>query len=85
MDKALKFHRPIRPQLAILFLSELQDTIGFLQQNASFGISVRGTIRQFPMERFPYLIVYDVKLHRIQVVRVFHTRQHPKKKLILKR
>ncbi|MBP6310703.1 MAG: hypothetical protein KA408_00420 [Flavobacteriales bacterium] len=63
----------------------MQNTIGLLQQNTSGGVGIRGTIRQFPMERFAYFIVYDVKLQQINVVRVFNTRQHPEQKLRLKR
>ncbi len=85
IDKALRFHKPIRPQLTLLIPSELQNTIGLLQQNTSGGVGIRGTIRQFPMERFAYFIVYDVKLQQINVVRVFNTRQHPEQKLRLKR
>lgn len=41
---------------------------------------VKGTIRQLPLDRFPYVVVYAIGKAEITVLSVFNTWQHPKKR-----
>lgn len=43
-----------------------------------YGVRYKKKIRGYVVDRFPYLILYIVDEKNINVISVFHTRQHPK-------
>jgi addiction module RelE/StbE family toxin len=84
-NKAKKYYAAISFPLAIAFIDELTVTFRFLGQHPNGGVAIKGNVRQFPLERFSYVVVYAVHKDVIRVVRVFHTRQHQGRKLGRKR
>ncbi|MEZ4739193.1 MAG: type II toxin-antitoxin system RelE/ParE family toxin [Flavobacteriales bacterium] len=85
MNKAKAYYAAIAQPLAIAFIGELHGTLRFIQQHPKGGSLIKGRLRQFPLERFPYLVVFAVEKDLITVIRVFHTRQRPARKLRNKR
>ena len=41
---------------------------------------VKSDIREFVVEQFPYLIVYECKNDVVNIIRIFHTSRNPKLK-----
>ncbi len=46
---------------------------------------VKGIIRQVPLDRFPFVVVYAIRRKEIVVLRVFHTSREPSKRFVTKR
>lgn len=84
-NKAKRYYATISIPLAIAFVDELNVTFRFIRQYPKGGVLIKGNVRQFPMERFPYLVVYTIHKDAIRVIHVFNTRQHPGRKLGRKR
>lgn len=66
------------------FILELDRSFGILQQFPKGGILVKGKIRQVPLDRFPFVIVYAVRVKEVLVLRVFHTSRDPQKRFLQK-
>lgn len=84
-NKAKAYYAAFSLTLAISFIDELNATLRFIRQHPKGATLIQGNLRQFPMERFPYLVVFASHKDLIRVVRVFNTRQHPRHKLRAKR
>jgi len=41
---------------------------------------VKSDIREFVVEQFPYLIIYEYKSDVVNIIRIFHTSRNPKLK-----
>lgn len=78
---AKAYYATISPPLALAFIDELSIALRFVQEHPNGGALVKGSIPQFPVERFPYLIVYVVHRDVLRIIRGFHTRQNPRRKL----
>lgn len=63
------------------FLLELHKIIQLLRTHPRDYQRISGPLLQVPLARFPYVVVYAVHEDAIDVVRVFNTKQHPRKKL----
>ncbi len=62
------------------FLSDLDRYFRIVQQFPKEGRLVKGAIRQVPLDRFPYVVVYATRQKEVIVLRVFHTSREPKKR-----
>jgi toxin ParE1/3/4 len=80
-NKAKVYYAAISIPLALAFVDELSTTLRFIQEHPKGGVLIRRSIRQFPVERFPYVVVYAIHRDMIRIVRVFHTRRNPTRKL----
>lgn len=62
------------------FIDEVYACYERIEQFPNSARRVRGLIRQLPLSRFPFVILYRPMKDHIAVLRVFHTSQEPKKK-----
>ncbi len=67
------------------FLLELQRCFGHIIRHPNGFQRVHGQFRQAPLDDFPYVVVYRTDKSTVVIMRVFHTSQHPKKKLTRKK
>jgi plasmid stabilization system protein ParE len=63
------------------FISALDACLEVVRQFPQGAPLVSGDIRQLPVPGFPYVIVFAARKRTITVIRVFHTAQHPRKRL----
>jgi plasmid stabilization system protein ParE len=63
------------------FMAALEDCLDVIRRFPQGAPSVSGDIRQLPVPGFPYVIVFAARKRTITVIRVFHTAQHPRKRL----
>lgn len=62
------------------FIDEVFAGYALIAQFPFAGRKVRGLVRQLPLARFPFVILYRPMKDHIIVLRVFHTSQEPRKK-----
>jgi plasmid stabilization system protein ParE len=62
------------------FITDLDRTFKIIQQFPRGAQVIKKNIRQLPLDRFPYVVVYAIRRKEITVLSVFNTRQHPSKK-----
>ncbi|MCB9170952.1 MAG: type II toxin-antitoxin system RelE/ParE family toxin [Flavobacteriales bacterium] len=72
-------------KVADAFIDEVHDIYLYIEQFPNGAPRVRGLVRQFPLSRFPFVILYRPFRDHIAVLRVFHTSRDPKKKARPKR
>ncbi|HEX2616117.1 MAG TPA: type II toxin-antitoxin system RelE/ParE family toxin [Flavobacteriales bacterium] len=81
ISSALIYYHSLLAGLEERFLKEVDVTLRYIALHPGGFQRIRRDFRQAPLERFPYVIVYSFDQHRIEVVRVFNTKQQPRKKL----
>ena len=67
------------------FNDEVYSSYKRIEQFPNGAVRVRGLVRQLPLSRFPFVILYRPMKDHIVVLHVFHTSQVPKKKFRRKR
>ena len=73
------------PGLGGRFQKEIDRTLNLVANFPNGAPRIRGRIRFCPLTDFPFQVLFAVYNDRIIVHRVFHTRQHPRKKFARKR
>jgi plasmid stabilization system protein ParE len=68
-------------RVADAFIDEVYSCYQRIGQFPNGAVRVRGLVRQLPLSRFPFVILYRPMKDHIAVLRVFHTSQDPKKKM----
>jgi hypothetical protein len=53
------------------------NALNFLTHNPELGAIWRGTARRFPLRRFPYNLVYQIKPDELRVIALAHQRRRP--------
>ena len=64
-------------QLGLALILEYERAIARLAGNPALGAIWRGDVRRFPLQRFPYSIVYQIKQQEIRIVALAHQRRRP--------
>lgn len=66
------------------FADELEKTILLITQNPMGFAKRLKQSRQVKLNRFPYIIVYEVRKDIIEVYNIIHTSRHPIRRIIKK-
>lgn len=77
---ALQWHGAQREGRGSRFLADLDRTFKVIRRFPRGGRIVRRNIRQIPLDRFPYVVVYAIRKKEISVLSVFNTWQHPSRR-----
>ena len=64
-------------ELGLSFISEFERALDLLSDNPELGAAWRGSTRRFPLRRFPYSLIYQVKAQEFQVIALTHQRRRP--------
>jgi plasmid stabilization system protein ParE len=82
-QSAYDYYEDQRKNLGEEFLEELVNRYGDLEDHPEhYGfIDNRGIIRDVKIDRFPYVIVFEIVNDKVVVYAVFNTYRHPKRKL----
>lgn len=76
-DAAAFYTERANNELGISLISEFERALGMLSGNPELGAVWRGSLRRFPLRRFPYSLVYQVKLQELRVIALAHQRRRP--------
>jgi plasmid stabilization system protein ParE len=63
--------------LGLSLIAEFERALNFLAINPELGAVWRGTARRFPLRRFPYNLVYQIKPDELRVIALAHQRRRP--------
>jgi toxin ParE1/3/4 len=63
--------------LGLAFIAEFERALNFLSNNPELGAVWRRTARRFPLRRFPYNLVYQVKPQELRIIALAHQRRRP--------
>jgi len=63
--------------LGMAFIAEFERALNFLSNNPELGAVWRGTTRRFPLRRFPYNLVYQIKPQELRITALAHQRRRP--------
>ncbi|MBK6474024.1 MAG: type II toxin-antitoxin system RelE/ParE family toxin [Flavobacteriales bacterium] len=77
MAKAKAWYELQSPGLGAPFLQTLDETFDSIRTFPRGFPIIRGTLRQAPVKKFPYVIIYQVGRSEVRVLRVIHGRRHP--------
>jgi len=77
IDGALFYAREANAELGLAFIAEFERPLGVLCAHPRLGAVWRGTTRRFPVRRFPYSIIYQVKPEEVRVIALAHQRLSP--------
>jgi toxin ParE1/3/4 len=77
IDGALFYAKEASPELGLAFIEEFERAVGVLCTYPRLGPVWRGTTRRFPLRRFPYSIIYQVKPGEVRVIALAHQRRRP--------
>ncbi|SRR5258708_18952297 len=68
--------------LGICFTNTIDIALNSISKNPEAYQNRRGNIREFVVDKFPFIIVYRFlkKKNAIHVLHIFHTSRHPKLK-----
>lgn len=81
MREAVTWYRQRDPELANRFLDEVYKVLALLEQFPNIGGRVFGVndavTRQFPVDTFPYQVVFKRFPDRISVLAIAHERKRP--------
>lgn len=81
MREALTWYRQRDPELANRFLDEVYKVLALLEEFPNVGGPVFGvndaTTPQFPVDTFPYQVVFKRFPDRTSVLAIAHERKHP--------
>jgi toxin ParE1/3/4 len=77
IDAAVFYAREANADLAVAFIDEFERALGVLCAHPGLGSVWRGSARRFPLRRFPYTIIYLVKLDEVRVIALAHQSRRP--------
>jgi hypothetical protein len=63
--------------LGMAFISKFVRALNFLYNNPELGAAWRGTARRFPLRRFPYNRVFQIKPQELRIIALAHQRKRP--------
>lgn len=64
-DSALYYAREANAELGLAFIATFERALDLLCSNPQLGAPWRNERRRFPLARFPYSIIYYIKLNRV--------------------
>ncbi len=78
LGEAAKFYADRADQaLGLAFIAEFERALSLLSINPELGALWRGTARRYPLRRFPYNVVYQIKAAELRVIALAHQRRRP--------
>lgn len=81
MRASYRWYEKQRKDLGEEFLAEVDQKLKIIQSNPQLFAAVKKPYHQAPLERFPFLIVYEIIKNDIIVYAIFHTSRNPNKKI----
>lgn len=68
----------ISEALAEKMLIEVDETLIYITKRPASGINYGKRYKMFPLKRFPYILICEIKKPVITVNSILHERRHPK-------
>lgn len=76
-DAAAFYTASANLELGLAFIAEFERGVNAILANPKVGAPFREARRRYVLARFPYSVMYQIKLDEIRVVAVAHQRRRP--------
>ncbi|MBQ4822069.1 type II toxin-antitoxin system RelE/ParE family toxin [Aquimarina sp. MMG016] len=80
LEDAIEWYNSLSKGLGFRFLNSVRSEINYIQKFPKHFQISKNTFRQAPIQRFPFIIVYEIENNTIIVYSIFNTNQNPIKK-----
>ena len=77
IEGALFYAREGNADLGLAFIAEFERTLDFLCKHPEVAPVWRGSTHRFPLRRFPYSIIYQLKPDEVRVIALAHQSRRP--------
>ena len=77
LNEAAQYYDSESPGLGAAFLHEVQRCIGDILEHPEAGSVLVGAIRRRLIRRFPYAVLYSIKLAGIRILAIMNLRRRP--------
>src|SRR3989337_654156 len=77
LNEAAEFYDLKSPGLGSVFLDEVEKGIEIISEFPEASPLVRGRVRKKELIRFPYSLVYSLRLNEIRILAVAHQKRRP--------
>jgi plasmid stabilization system protein ParE len=77
IDGALFYAQEANAELGLAMIAEFERRLGVLCNHPHLGPVWRGTTRRFPLRRFPYTIIHQVRPEEVRVIALAHQSRRP--------
>jgi len=77
LNDAADFYDIACVNLGAVFIDEVQRTIKNISEFPDSAQVMRGQIRKKPIAKFPYSVIYSVRLDEIRILAVAHQKRRP--------
>ncbi len=71
------WYSKVSERICASFLFEIKKTLDYLAENPFLFQIVYKDFRQVPVKKFPFVILYKMEAHTVNVYRVFPTNMNP--------
>lgn len=76
-DEAVEYYEECQPGLGLEFAEEVYATISRIMKYPNAWTQLSAGTRRCLTNRFPYGIIYQLKLNRLRIVAVANLNRHP--------
>ena len=77
IDAANYYAEHAGSDLGLAFITEFERALAVLCDHPHLGAVWRGKSRRFPLRRFPYSLIYRLRMDGLYVVALAHQRRRP--------
>ena len=77
LNEAAQYYELETPGLGLAFVNEVEKCVRSISQHPEAGTAVHGGIRRRLVRRFPYALLYSIKVDGIRILAVMNQKRRP--------
>jgi len=77
LNEAAQYYELETPGLGRAFVNEVEKCVRSISQHPEAGTAVHGGIRRRLVRRFPYALLYSIKVDGIRILAVMNQKRRP--------
>jgi len=77
LNEAARYYELETPGLGLAFINEVERCVLAISQHPEAGAAVHGSVRRRLLQRFPYALLYSVKVDGIRILAVMNMKRRP--------
>ncbi|MFA9212342.1 MAG: hypothetical protein ACEQSR_00655 [Candidatus Methylacidiphilales bacterium] len=80
VNESVLYYEQRQTGLGISLLDEWENTLKIIQNNPNLFENKLANFKQAQLDRFPYLIIFEIKEFEVIILRFIHAKRHPRKR-----
>jgi toxin ParE1/3/4 len=77
LNEAAQYYELETPGLGLAFVNEVERCVRSISQHPEAGTEVLAPVRRWLLRRFPYALLYSVKVDGIRILAVMNVKRRP--------